>query len=260
MLRKNLPERENALVRACKRIYEPALAWAIGNKKIVLGTALIALATSLAAVPKLGTEFLPELNEGSIWINVNLPTSVSVTETQRMARQFRSALATVPEVDGVISKCGRPEDGTDPKPINMCEILVTLKPESQWRSGASKRQLIDEMDKSMSRFPGIEPSFSQPIRDNVLESISQIDGQIVIKVLGEDLDVLRSQAEQVLSAVKDVRGVKRAFIDRLGELPQLLIRVDREAAGSYGKASATTPSRCASPIRSAPSPICARSR
>src|SRR6266699_2435612 len=230
MLRKNLPEGENALVRACKRIYEPALAWAIWNKKRVLGTALIALAASLAVVPKLGTEFLPELNEGSIWINVNLPTSVSVTEAQRMSGRFRSALASVPEVETVISKCGRPEDGTDPKPINMCEMLVSLKPESQWRGGASKRQLIDEMDKSMSRFPGIEPSFSQPIRDNVLESISQIDGQIVIKVFGEDLDVLRDQAEQVLNAVKDVRGVKRAFIDLLGELPQLLIRVDREAA------------------------------
>src|SRR5258708_5870271 len=234
MLRNNLPEGENALVHACKRIYEPVLAWAIDNKKKVLGTALIALAASLAVVPKLGTEFLPELNEGSIWINVNLPTSVSVTEAQRMSGRFRSALASVPEVESVISKCGRPEDGTDPKPINMCEILVTLKPESQWRGGASKRQLVDEMDKSMSRFPGIEPSFSQPIRDNVLESISQIDGQIVIKVFGEDLDVLRDQSQQVLDAVKDVRGVKRAFVDRLGELPQLLIRVDRDAAARYG--------------------------
>src|SRR5258708_13042683 len=96
----------------------------------------------------------------------------------------------------------------------MCEIVVTLKPESQWRSGASKRQLIDEMDKSMSRFPGIEPSFSQPIRDNVLESISQIDGQIVIKVFGEDLDLLRNQAEQVLHALKDVRAANPAFTNR----------------------------------------------
>ncbi|TMG76727.1 MAG: efflux RND transporter permease subunit, partial [Betaproteobacteria bacterium] len=234
MLRKNLPQGENALVRACKRVYEPALAWAIRSKKTVIVAALAALAASLAVAPRLGTEFLPELNEGSIWINVNLPTSVSVTETQRMSGRFRSALASVPEVESVISKCGRPEDGTDPKPINMCEMLVNLKPEPQWRSGVGKRQLIDEMDRSMSRFPGIEPSFSQPIRDNVLESISQIDGQIVIKVFGEDLDVLRGQAEQVLNAVKDVRGVKRAFIDRLGELPQLLIRVDREAAARYG--------------------------
>jgi cobalt-zinc-cadmium resistance protein CzcA len=234
LLRKNLPEKENALVHACKGVYEPALVWAIGNKRTVIAVALAALAASLAMVPKLGTEFLPELNEGSIWVNVNLPPSVSVSEAQRMTAKFRAALASVPEVESVISKAGRPEDGTDPKLINMCEILVNLKPESNWRKGVTKRQLIDEMDAAMSRFPAIETSFSQPIRDNVLESISQIDGQIVIKVFGDDLDVLREQAQQVLNAVKDVRGVKRAFIDRLGELPQLLIRIDREAAARYG--------------------------
>ena len=234
LLRKNLPEKENALVHACKRAYEPVLAWAIKNKKAVIGIALAALAASLAVVPKLGTEFLPELNEGSIWVNVNLPPSVSVTETQQMTAKFRAALASVPEVESVISKSGRPEDGTDPKLINMCEILVNLKPESQWRPGVKKSQLIEEMDRAMSRFPAIEVSFSQPIRDNVLESISQIDGQIVIKVFGDDLDVLRENAENVLGAIKDVRGVKRAFIDRLGELPQLLIQVDRGAAARYG--------------------------
>jgi cobalt-zinc-cadmium resistance protein CzcA len=234
LLRKNLPEKENALVHACKGVYEPVLAWAIVNKKAVIGIALAALAASLAAVPKLGTEFLPELNEGSIWVNVNLPPSVSVTETQQMTAKFRAALASVPEVESVISKSGRPEDGTDPKLINMCEILVNLKPESRWRPGVKKSQLIEEMDRAMSRFPAIEVSFSQPIRDNVLESISQIDGQIVIKVFGDDLDVLRENAENVLGAIKDVRGVKRAFIDRLGELPQLLIQVDRGAAARYG--------------------------
>src|SRR5256885_8309904 len=113
----------------------------------------------------------------------------------------------------------------------MCEILVTLKPESQWRGGASKRQLIDEMDKSMSRFPGIEPSFSQPIRDNVLESISQIDGQVVIKVFGEDPKVLRAQVSEVLRRTANVPGVERAFIDRAGEVPQAIIEIDRAQIG-----------------------------
>jgi len=113
-------------------------------------------------------------------------------------------------------------------------MLVVPKPESEWRSGMTKRKLVDQMDEAMSVFPGIEPSFSQPIRDNVLESISQIDGQIVIKVFGDDLDVLSDQAQAVLHAISDVRGVKRAFIDRLGELPQLLIRIDRQAAARYG--------------------------
>jgi heavy metal efflux system protein len=234
LLPKHLPEEENRLVQACKRIYAPALAWAVRRRKTVIGVALAALAASFAVVPQLGTEFLPELNEGSIWINVTLPASVSVTEAQQMTARFRAALAKIPEVETVISKAGRPEDGTDPKLINMCEMLVVPRPESEWRPGMTKRKLVDQMDEAMSAFPGIEPSFSQPIRDNVLESISQIDGQIVIKVFGEDLELLREQAQAVLNAVSDVRGVKRAFIDRLGELPQLLIKIDRAAAARYG--------------------------
>src|SRR2546426_5767794 len=234
LLRRNLPHEENFIVQFCKRLYRPTLEWSLRHRKIVLATAVGALVTSLLIVPRLGSEFLPELNEGSIWININLPSSISVTEATRQCRRIREVIKSVPEVNSVISKAGRPEDGTDPKLINMSEILVTLKPESQWRQGVGKRRIIDEMDQAMSRFPGIEPSFSQPIRDNVLESISPIDGQIVIKVFGEDLDVLRGQAVQVLNAVKDVRGVKRAFIDRLGELPQLLIRGDRAGAARYG--------------------------
>src|SRR5262249_19604219 len=234
LLPKHLPHEENRLVRAGQRLYGPALAWAPPRPKTLSGIALVAPGASVAVVPKLGTEFLPELNEGSIWINVTLPSSVSVTEAQLMTARFRAAIGQIPEIDTVISKSGRPEDGTDPKLLNMCEMLVVPKPESEWRSGMTKRKLIDQMDEPMSRFPGIEPSFSQPIRDNVLESISQIDGQIVIKVFGEDLDVLRDSARSVLAAVSDVRGVKRAFIDRLGELPQLLIRIDRGAAARYG--------------------------
>jgi cobalt-zinc-cadmium resistance protein CzcA len=234
MLRKNLPEKENWLVHWCKGVYKPTLVWAIGHKKIVIGAALAALAASLAVVPRLGTEFLPELNEGSIWINVPLPSSVSVTEAQSENAKFRAAIAKVPEVTSVMSKAGRPEDGTDPKLVNMAEFLVDLKPEAQWRRGLTRFDLMDEMERNLLAYPGIEPSFSYPIRDNVLESISQIDGQIVIKVFGADLDVLRDESKKVLAAVRDVSGVRRAFIDRLGELPQLQIDIDRGAAARYG--------------------------
>jgi cobalt-zinc-cadmium resistance protein CzcA len=234
MLRKNLPEKENWLVHWCKGVYKPTLVWAIGHKKIVIGAALAALAASLAVVPRLGTEFLPELNEGSIWINVPLPSSVSVTEAQSENAKFRAAIAKVPEVTSVMSKAGRPEDGTDPKLVNMAEFLVDLKPEAHWRHGLTRFDLMDEMERNLLAYPGIEPSFSYPIRDNVLESISQIDGQIVIKVFGADLDVLRDESKKVLAAVRDVSGVRRAFIDRLGELPQLQIDIDRGAAARYG--------------------------
>src|SRR5205814_6529948 len=125
---------------------------------------------------------------------------------------------------------GRPEDGTDPKMINMAEFFVDVKPQSEWRRGLSSDRLIDAMNSALQTIPGIEPSFSQPIRDNVLESISQIDGQIVIKVFGEDMKVLRARAEAVLRAIENVPGVARSFIDRLGELPQSLIEIDRERA------------------------------
>ncbi len=234
MLKKKLPEEENFIVRRAKRIYAPSLAWALGNPRKVLISALVALAASLALVPRLGTEFLPELNEGAIWVNVFLPTSVSVSEAQELNKRIRVAIRKFPEVTSVTSKAGRPEDGTDPKLINMSEFLVDVKAESEWRHGMTKARLLREMDAEISKIPGIEPSFSQPIRDNVLESISQIDGQIVIKVFGDDLEVLRDKALLVLKQVATVPGVARAFVDRLGELPQIQVRVDRSRAARYG--------------------------
>ncbi len=221
-------------MHAARGIYEPSLAWALSHRRVVIGIALGALAASLALVPRLGTEFLPELNEGSIWVNLTYPTSVSVSEAQELSRRVRTAIRKYPEVASVTSKSGRPEDGTDPKLINMAEFLVDLKPESEWKRGVDKAKLLQELDAEISRIPGMEPSFSQPIRDNVLESISQIDGQIVIKVFGDDLETLRDTSLAVLKQVQGVPGVVRAFVDRLGELPQIQVRVDRARAARYG--------------------------
>ncbi|HTO42908.1 MAG TPA: CusA/CzcA family heavy metal efflux RND transporter, partial [Burkholderiales bacterium] len=235
LLGKRMPHEENWLVRRSKAFYRPILDWALAHKTPVLAAAAAALAASLALVPRLGSEFLPELNEGSIWINLPMPASVSVSEAQALLGKVRALLHTIPEVNTVISKTGRPEDGTDPKLISMAELLVDLKPESQWRKGVTKRQLLDQMDRLLDQnLPGLDTSFSQPIRDNVLESISQIDGQIVIKVAGDDLGVLKEQGKKTLEAVRGVPGVVRAFIDREGELPQVMIEVDRERAARYG--------------------------
>ena len=227
-------ERENLVVRTCKRAYEPLLRLALAHRHWVLGAAVVALLASLALVPQLGSEFLPELNEGALWINIMLPPGISVSETSRQLARIRGALRTFPEVRSVISKAGRPEDGTDPKMINMAEFLVDVKPQEEWRSHLTKDELIGRMNTKLQAMPGIEPSFSQPIRDNVLESISQIDGQIVIKVFGDDTDVLRRVGGEVLRAVSSVRGVARAFVDRGGQVPQLRIEIDRARAARYG--------------------------
>jgi len=233
LLRKHLAEKESWIMRLCHRLYDPVLAWALRRKGVVVGTAIAALAISVAIVPRLGTEFLPELNEGTTWVNVMLPPSISVSEAVVQCARIRAALRSVPEVETVISKTGRPEDGTDPKLINMAEFFVGFKPPEQWRFHVTKDTLIQEMNRAVSALPGIEPSFSQPIRDNVLESISQIDGQVVIKVFGDDLDLLRIQAQGVMHAIEIIPGVARAFVDRLGELPQSVIEIDRDRAARF---------------------------
>ncbi len=234
LLRKNLPHQENALVRLLKRPYLSSLRWALAHPGFVIALTLAGFMASLARASRLGTEFLPELNEGTIWVNANMPPGISVEQARIYCHKMRDLLRVTPEVRTVISKSGRPEDGTDPKPINMAEIFVDLKPPREWRRGRTKEQILQEMGRNLDALPGVEISFSQPIRDNVLESISQIDGQVVVKVFGDDSAKLRQQAREMLQAIANVPGVQTAVVDRAGEVPQALIEIDRARAARYG--------------------------
>jgi heavy metal efflux system protein len=233
-MRRGVTEKDNLLVHTLKRMYRPMLEGALRRRYLVIGIAVAALLGSLAIVPQLGSEFLPELNEGAIWVNLMLPPGISLSEVSRTLHRVRSTLTAFAEVNAVISQAGRPEDGTDPKPVNMAELFVDLKPQASWRRKISKEALIEEMNHALEQLPGIEPSFSQPIRDNVLESISQIDGQIVVKLFSAEPEVLRVKTKEILREVSGVRGVARAFIDRAGDTPQLQIEIDRERAARYG--------------------------
>ncbi|HEX4332998.1 MAG TPA: CusA/CzcA family heavy metal efflux RND transporter [Usitatibacter sp.] len=234
ILRHDVPHGDNRLVEWLKARYRPLLRRALMRPERVLGVAVAAMALSLVAAGRVGSEFLPELNEGTTWVNLTLAPSVSPSEAQEQMREVRRALHTVPEVHTVISKVGRPDDGTDPKVFNSAELFVDFVPERQWRRGKSKEDLVREMDAAVSAIPGMEPSFDQPIRDNVLESISQVDGQIVVKVRGDDLAQIDAEGKRILDAIQDVPGVVRAFIDREGSLPQYVIDIDRAGAARYG--------------------------
>ena len=234
LLRGGTSEKENIVIRACKRVYRPALLWALTNRAAVIAVAIVLLGASAVALTRLGSEFLPELNEGTMWVNIYFPPGISINETKRLAAKVREILHSSEVVKTVTSKAGRPDDGTDPKPINMAEFFVDLKPPAEWPKNLTREKLIDEFGKQLDALPGVEPSFSQPIRDNVLESISQIDGQIVIKVFGSDGDVLQQQTQRVLQIVSGIRGVGRAYIDRSGRVPQLQIEVDRANCARYG--------------------------
>ena len=234
MLRRKLPHGDNRLVASAKSIYEPVLAWALDNRRKVAIIALGAFALSIVAASRLGSEFLPELDEGTFWINFDLPSTISQQEATAVLHRARKLLMAVPEVRTAVSKAGQPEDGTDPKTTSMVEIYVDVKPKEEWRKGITRSDLIDQMGHALLTIPGIDPAFSQPIRDNVLESISQIKGQIVIKVVGEDLAELRRITEAVQREVQQVGGVSRAEIDRLGDLPQLAVDIDRKRAARMG--------------------------
>jgi heavy metal efflux system protein len=234
LMRRSSPEKENFIVRAAHRIYQRVLKMVLSRPKTVLAASLVGLIATLLLVPRLGSEFLPELNEGSIWINFTLPPGISPGEVNRTLHKARAVVREIPEVSRVVSQAGRPDDGTDPKPINMVEVLVDLKPLSEWRPNVTKEELIARMEKSLDDMPGIKPSFSQPIRDNVLESISQIDGQIVIKIFGDDSSVLKQKIGELLHLIEPIKGVGRAFVDRAGRIPQLQIEIDRERAARYG--------------------------
>jgi heavy metal efflux system protein len=228
------PEKETFLVKLAHRLYKGVLKGALQRPIVVLMGAVLALGGALALLPRLGSEFLPELNEGSIWINFTLPAGISPREVNRALHVARTSLLKIPQVSRTVSQAGRPDDGTDPKTINMVEVLVDLKPDTEWGPGVTKEGLIAQMEKMMDDMPGIKPSFSQPIRDSVLESISQIDGQIVIKMFGPDPAMLKSKMNDILTLIAPVRGVGRAFVDRAGQIPQLQIEVDRGRAARYG--------------------------
>ncbi len=234
MLRKKVPHHDNRLVALCKRSYAPVLNWALENRKKVVAIGLASFALAILSASRLGSEFLPELDEGTIWVNVQLPSTVSTNEAIRIMAEARKALHKVPEVVTVVSKAGQPEDGTDPKTISQGEMFVDLKPAEQWRKGYTKEQLLMEMNQAVSAIPSLEPSFSQPIRDNVLESISQIKGQIVIKIAGDDLTEMKVTAQAIEREIKQVQGVFRAEIDRAGDVQQLLIEIDRARAARAG--------------------------
>ena len=233
-LKEDIAHGDNNLIHWCKNKYHHYLLIALDKKRAVLKIAISLMILTVGVASLLGSEFLPELDEGAMWINVELPASVSLAQATERATMLRSIISQTPEVSSVISKVGRPDDGTDPKLINQLELLVDLKPENFWRNWYSKADIVKEIDANLQALPGTNPSFSQPVRDNILESISQIKGQIVITIAGDDLNNNKALARKILDQIVQVDGVKRAFIDREGELPQFILDIDRNQAARYG--------------------------
>ena len=230
----------NFLVRHIKSGYEKLLRAALDFKVIPILTAVVLLAFALFLGAQLGTEFLPKLDEGNIWMKIVQPLSVSKERSKDTERHVRAILKTFPEVAMIYSQLGRPEDGTDTKGINNIEWGVILKRKSEWTTRGPDGRVVDKeglialMDEKIHEIPGLILNFSQVIEDNVSEALSGVQGELVIKLFGDDLTALQSTAEDIRHALTDTPGVADLAVEQLFGQPNLNIRVKREAIARYG--------------------------
>src|SRR5690606_32113127 len=201
-------------------------------------SAIAILALSLFSLRWMGSEFLPELNEGALWVEAKMPMSMSLPETVRMVNTLRAKLKGFPEVEGVLSQTGRSNDGTDPSGFYYVQMQVNLKPMKEWRKGLTKDKLIDEMDRELKQFQGINFNYSQPIIDNVAEAVAGMNANNAVKIFGPDLDVLDTLATQVLAAIAHVPGIKDPGVLRNLGQPEIQIRLSDTRMALYGVTTA----------------------
>jgi len=233
LLGPKMAESHNPLVQAMEKHYRRILEWVLRHAKTVFISSIAALILSFASVKLIGTEFMPKLDEGNIWLTITLPTPVSLTTAKELERKVRDKLETFSEAKMVLTQLGRPEDGTDPKGFNNLEVLIDLNPKDTWRY-KKKDQLVQAMDKELSIFPGILTNFSQVIQDNVEEAISGVKGEIAIKIFGSDLKTLQDRADQVTNILASIQGATDVAAEQQAGLAQVMVDIDRAKVSRYG--------------------------
>lgn len=213
--------------------YRNLLERLAGVRLLVVGGSVGLLVLTLALVPLLGSEFLPKLDEGNIWLTISMPPQTGLTQTKEIERSVRAILTSYPEVKQVVTQVGRPDDGTDPKGPNNLEILAELYPHDKWHF-ANKDALITDMSKKIHAMPGIPTNFSQVIQDNVEEALSGAKGEIVVKVYGPDLEILQDKADQIADILSSIRGATDVGSLQVGGQTELTIRMDRAKIARLG--------------------------
>jgi cobalt-zinc-cadmium resistance protein CzcA len=235
---KGAKEWQNPIMRWMIRNYRPAVRSAIEHRYITVGIsmALFAIAVFLAFGGPIGSEFLPHLDEGSIWVRGTMPPSEGPTVSIDFTNKARLVMASFPEVTQVVSQTGRPDDGTDTTGFFNTEYFVDLKPKDKWRSvfHQNKEALIAAMDKELSKFPGVIWNYSQPISDNMEEAVSGVKGELAVKLYGDDLRTLEKKADEIQTQMTSVKGIEDLGIFRIIGQPNLNYTVDRDAAARWG--------------------------
>lgn len=234
LLKKNVRERHNPVVLFFENNIMKAFRWVYAHQKLCLVIAVAFMAVSFASVKLLGTEFLPELNEGALWVESELPMSISLPEAKNTSDKMMEILRKFPEVKQTLSQIGRTNDGTDPKGFFNVQIQVDLKPKEQWRKGLTEEELIDAMDQQLRKIPGCVFNYSQPIRDNVEEAVAGVNAALAVKIYGPDFDKLDSMARVAKNVLGSVQGVDDLGILRNLGQPEFRIELDQKKMAMYG--------------------------
>jgi cobalt-zinc-cadmium resistance protein CzcA len=235
MLPDRVSERDTFLVRWFRKLYAPALDFALANRILILGGAGVMFALAVLVAGSLGLEFLPHLEEGNFWIRATFPQSVSLEASDDAVNQMRAVMLKYPEVQTVVSQHGRPDDGTDSTGFFNAEFFVPLKPFDTWPHGVDKAKLTKQLNDALTnKFPGVDFNFSQNIEDNVEEAASGVKGENSVKVYGGDLQTLQRTAEKIKDVMSTVPGITDlAVFNSLGQ-PTVQIDIDRAKAARYG--------------------------
>jgi len=237
LFKKETPEWHNPVVVWLTKRYRQGLTWSIHHRGAMVGIAALALGGSicLAMSGVIGSEFLPHLDEGAIWVRGTLAPSTGPTEGVRIANQARVVLASFPEVTIATSQVGRPDDGLDTTGFFNTEYCVALKPRDQWRPvfHQEKEELITAMNHELRKIPGVIWNFSQPIQDNMEEAVSGVKGQLATKIYGDDLKVLEAKGEEIVRVMRHINGIKDLGLFRVIGQPNLNFEVDRTQAARY---------------------------
>ena len=235
LLPQDLKESETFVVRALHRIYNPALRLALARRAITVGIGFLFLTAAALLGLRLGSEFLPHLEEGNFWIRASMPITLSLQDGEAAARKMREILLRHPEVITVVSQHGRPDDGSDAAPFSNVELFAPLKPLDEWPRGLTKDKLTDQVQAEFqNELPGVIFNFSQYIEDNIEEGISGVKGVNSVKIVGPNLQTLTNLAEQVQDQMSQIRGIADLGIFPVLGQPNLNIKVDRAKAARYG--------------------------
>lgn len=235
LLPKQVRETETIVVRLLHRAYNPALRFALDHRPLTVAISMAVLVFSALLGMRLGSEFLPHLEEGNFWVRASMPITLSLQDGEAASRKMREILLRHPEVLTVVSQHGRPDDGSDAAPFSNVELFAPLKPFDEWPKGLTKEKLTEQVQKEFqNELPGVVFNFSQYIEDNIEEGISGVKGSNSVKVVGPNLQVLTQLAEQVRDQMNEVRGVMDLGVFPVLGQPNLNIKVDRARAARYG--------------------------